>query len=83
MVGSGAAEAPDNVALNTMGQAMVEQAGDDIQVYTSTNVIRKYILGDMTTTVYPVGGSFEDWAYAAGWDSDLGAAFKKCTAMTY
>jgi hypothetical protein len=30
MVGSGAAEAPDNVALNTMGQAMVEQAGDDI-----------------------------------------------------
>jgi hypothetical protein len=30
MFGSGAAEAPDNVALNTMGQAMVEQAGDDI-----------------------------------------------------
>ena len=37
----------------------------------------------MTKTVYPVGGSFEDWAYAAGWDSDPGAAFKQCKPTNY
>ena len=32
----------------------------------------------MTSTVYPVGGSFEDWAYAAGWDIGSNAAFTRC-----
>jgi hypothetical protein len=37
--------------------------------------IKKYELGDMTETVYAVTGSFEDWAYAAGWDIGRDAAF--------
>ena len=32
----------------------------------------------MTSTVYPVGGSFEDWAYAAGWDIGRNAGFETC-----
>ena len=32
----------------------------------------------MTSTVYPVGGSFEDWAYAAGWDTVANAGFETC-----
>ena len=38
----------------------------------------------MTDTVYPVGGSFEDWAYAAGWDNSLGAngTLEKCYPYT-
>ena len=34
------------------------------------NIINEYIVGDMTTTVYPVRGGVEDWAYAASFDYD-------------
>ena len=32
--------------------------------------IRDYILGDMTTEVYPLDGALEDWAYG-GWENHL------------
>ena len=57
------------MAFDLLGRAMVEAAGDDIRLISTTDPIRKYVLGDMTTTVYWVNGSFEDWAYGAGWDS--------------
>jgi hypothetical protein len=25
----------------------------------------------MTSVVYPVGGGLEDWAYGAGWDTEV------------
>ena len=65
------AEAPDNVALNRLGQSMRESAGKSIETVSlgdSNFSIREYGLGDMTSIVYPVGGGLEDWAYAAGWD---------------
>lgn len=62
-------EAPDYVALDLLGQAMFEAAGQDIVSLDSNSTIKKYILGDMTSTVYPVGGGMEDWAYGAGWDN--------------
>jgi hypothetical protein len=40
-------------------------------------------VGDMTTTVYPVGGGMEDWAYGAGWDRAKDATLSKCTPQTY
>lgn len=78
-----AAEAPDHIALDLLGQSMVEAAGDSIYVQQARETIPKYILGDMTSTVYPVDGSFEDWAYAAGWDTTNDAAFKLCKPTTY
>lgn len=45
---------------------MKNEAGSDI--YKDTVKIRKYVLGDMSSTLYPVKGGMEDWAYGAGWD---------------
>ena len=59
-------------------KSQFEAAGDVIESKASGSNIAKYQLGDMTSTVYPVGGGMEDWAYAAGWDFDKDAAFNKC-----
>ena len=72
------AEAPDHQAMHLLGQAMVDAAGGDILIPNS-NIIERYELGDSTSTVYPVGGSFEDWAYAAGWDFGYDATLDSCT----
>ena len=44
--------------------------------------IPPYVLGDMTSTVYPVGGGMEDWGYGAGFDTASNAGFHKCTPQT-
>ena len=61
-------EAPDHTALDLLGKAMYEAAGGSIRLEKSNSYIRPYVLGDMTSTVYPVGGGMEDWGYGAGWD---------------
>ena len=33
----------------------------------------------MTSTVYAVGGGFEDWAYGGGWDLARDASMQACT----
>lgn len=40
-------------------------------------------MGDMTSTVYPVSGGLEDWAYGAGWDKASDATMNKCTPKSY
>jgi hypothetical protein len=38
----------------------------------------------MSSTVYPVNGGLEDWAYGAGWDNrDAQATLNQCTPITY
>lgn len=70
-------EAPDHKALHALGQTMQAEAGNEI--YTASNQrIPKYDLGDMTSTVYPVGGGMEDWGYAAGWDYTADATIQSC-----
>jgi len=44
---------------------MFKQSGDRIN--NATN-IDSYIFGDISSTIYPVNGGLEDWAYGAGWD---------------
>lgn len=62
---------------------MFEAAGDRIHSLKGKQYIRPYILGDMTSTVYPVGGGMEDWAYGAGWDNqDPDATMDKCSPLT-
>ena len=76
-------EAPDHVALDQLGQAMLEAAGDVIHSLEAQQWISKYKLGDMTSTVYPVGGGMEDWGYGAGWDTQTSdGGFYKCTPKT-
>ena len=61
---------------------MNEASGPTFDTALGTT-IQEYLMGDMTSIVYPVGGGLEDWAYAAGWDNQVDASIKKCTPKTY
>ena len=69
-------EAPDHVALHQTGLAMKQSAGGNYYIGEYQHYVKDYVLGDMTETVYPVGGGLEDWAYAAGWEK--GATLPAC-----
>ena len=41
-------------------------------------------MGDISSTIYPVNGGLEDWAYGAGFDYfDSNATILKCEPYTY
>ena len=70
--------APDVSAHHKFGMRMQYTAGS-VEFKDRSNSIREYVLGDMSSTVYPVGGGMEDWAYGAGWDNrDSDAARHEC-----
>lgn len=76
-------EAPDHVALDALGASMKRAANSArIRVQGSSASIPPYVLGDMTSTVYAVGGGMEDWGYGGGFDTAPGAGFEKCTPRT-
>jgi hypothetical protein len=52
---------------------LVDSAGPTFRQSESGQFITQYVLGDMTSVVYPVGGGLEDWAYGAGFDKNEGA----------
>ena len=59
-------KAPDHYALDQVGKFLSNDAW-----YNTRHPewkITKYVVGDMTSTVYAVKGGFEDWAYG-GWDT--------------
>lgn len=63
---------------------MNEAVGHSTYVKKASKYIRDYVLGDMTTTVYPVRGGMEDWGYAAGWDNQSNdATLFNCKPKTY
>jgi len=76
------AEAPDHVALDTLGDILVDQSGPSFNTSSGYSV-QKYASGDMTSVVYPVGGGLEDWSYGCGWDLVPGATLASCTPYTY
>ena len=43
--------------------------------------IHEYKVGSMTDTVYPLYGSYEDWAYAAGWESFFSNVITVCKGV--
>ena len=49
---------------------MVREAGDDIEIYKQDDIIEKYSVNSTISLLGSRDGSFEDWAYAAGWDED-------------
>lgn len=68
-------EAPDFKAFAAMGEAMKDRTGRQITVHggvegSPSQTIEEYVMGDISSTIYPVNGGLEDWAYGAGWDFD-------------
>ena len=57
-------ESPDFNAFDSIGKIMVKFSSSD---KNEKNYIPKYEIGDMTSTVYPLDGALEDWAYG-GWE---------------
>ena len=60
---------------------MLNSAGNKLK--NNYGTIDDYILGDMTSTVYPVRGGLEDWAYGAGFDYATHATHLNCNPVTY
>ena len=58
-------ESPDHNAFDKIGTMMVKYSSSKDNL---NNNIFDYILGDMTSTVYPLNGALEDWAYG-GWEN--------------
>ena len=56
------------MAFDQIGRAMVKEAGDDIEIDKQDEIIKKYSVADTISLLGSIQGSFEDWAYAAGWD---------------
>ena len=57
-------ESPDFNAFDSIGKMMVKFSMSE---KNEKNDIKKYGIGDMTSTVYPLDGALEDWAYG-GWE---------------
>ena len=58
-------EPPDYNAFDRIGKIMVKFSSSKTNL---DNKIKDYTLGDMTSTVYPLDGALEDWAYG-GWEN--------------
>ena len=57
--------------------------GKQLQLVSGFNSLlgmKQLKIGSMNIVIYPVGGSFEDWAYAASWVPYL---TPKCKAYNY
>ena len=65
--GNRSTEAPDHSAFKTIGEVMRDASSSELNQKTR---IPDYLLGDMTSTVYPVNGGLEDWAYGGSWEND-------------
>lgn len=75
-------ESPDYHAFQQVGQLLKRQSGGVIQMVNEQ--ISEYIFGDISSTIYPVNGGLEDWAYAAGWDYfGEDSTLLKCEPYTY
>ena len=57
-------ESPDFNAFDNIGKIMVKFSSSK---KNQNNSIPTYDIGDMTSTVYPLNGALEDWAYG-GWE---------------
>ena len=57
-------ESPDFNAFKNIGKIMVKFSSSE---KNKNNNIPNYGFGDMTSTVYPLDGALEDWAYG-GWE---------------
>mmetsp|Transcript_1024 Transcript_1024/g.3188 ORF Transcript_1024/g.3188 Transcript_1024/m.3188 type:complete len:559 (+) Transcript_1024:1-1677(+) len=59
--GQSCVDAPDKLAMATLAERMKNYAGP------AGKFEKEYVVGDMGSTVYAVGGGMEDWGYGASW----------------
>lgn len=57
-------DAPDKKAMVVLAARMAKYAGP------AGSYEDDYVVGDMGSTVYPVNGGMEDWAYGASWTNE-------------
>jgi hypothetical protein len=70
--------------MDSIGQLLLNATGGAIKVHDQKIPITPYIMGDISSTIYPVNGGLEDWAYGAGWDFfGKEATLEKCEPFTY
>eukprot|EP00188_Purpureofilum_apyrenoidigerum_P000616 Plantae.Rhodophyta-Purpureofilum_apyrenoidigerum.ctg12813.p1 GENE.Plantae.Rhodophyta-Purpureofilum_apyrenoidigerum.ctg12813~~Plantae.Rhodophyta-Purpureofilum_apyrenoidigerum.ctg12813.p1 ORF type:complete len:600 (-),score=113.66 Plantae.Rhodophyta-Purpureofilum_apyrenoidigerum.ctg12813:121-1920(-) len=62
--GRNCVDAPDKLAMATLAERMKSYAGP------AGKYQGEYVVGDMGSTVYAVGGGMEDWAYGASWNEN-------------
>jgi hypothetical protein len=62
-------ESPDFQAFDSIGWVMKNESGGAIHK-PNLRQIEEYVMGDISSTIYPVQGGLEDWGYGAGWDHD-------------
>ena len=60
-------ESPDYNAFNNIGKIMVNASSSQDNLDKN---IKDYVLGDITSTIYPLNGALEDWVYA-GWENKV------------
>jgi hypothetical protein len=68
-------ESPDMVAFSSVGKLINEFSCEDTIRTKNNQRISKYLFGDISSTIYPVNGGLEDWAYGGGWDFSENASF--------
>lgn len=76
-------ESPDHKAFHDIGMAMKDASSSKTN---ENNAINDYVLGDMSTLVYPVDGGMEDWAYAGSWENAVSKdirPIKQCMPGTF
>ena len=75
---------PDNIAYDSLGFVMSEQAGSFIFQGDSKYSTVDYRVGPVGTEVQPKRGRFLDWIYAAGWDRNDTTGYNDyCSPLTY
>ena len=76
-------ESPDHNAFHHIGMAMKQASSSNTNANSD---IPDYILGDMSSLVYPVNGGMEDWAYAGSWENEITKdirPIKQCRPNTF
>jgi hypothetical protein len=62
---------------------MKESAGGNFTFTNSNELVEEYKLGNIIETIFPVSGSFTDWAYGGGWDIvEPDATLATCSPLT-
>jgi len=67
----------------TEDSKILAEIGNQLQIQAGSNPsvgMKQLINGTMNEIIYPVSGSFEDWAYAASWSPGM---LQKCKTFDY
>lgn len=70
-----ATQSPDEIVFKEIGKIINNFSLVSYQSESDENTMIPYQFGDISSTIYPVNGGLEDWAYGAGWDYETDGTF--------